>query len=222
MSTPGLRSATPAHNLQTPIKRAQLIPNVNSSVYKPAPPPSPGAQLLKSFLLSSTLSPTETNSSAGATPPGGGGGGGVADAPGAKGPAGGNMPAVFVMTAPEEKARLAAQKAGGAPPPPPPVPAPRPSLAGLVWKGVKWLIGQVTARVPGPPIRANGEPFVKTPPWVKSMRWWFRRERVGRKVNGLLVGREMDCLCSQSELSDLFPLGFLCLRIDFFFFNLVH
>jgi hypothetical protein len=108
------------------------------------------------------------------------------------------MPGVFVMMAPEEKARLAAAaQPGGAPAPAPP-PAPRPSVLALVWKGIAWVVKRVTARVPSP-TRADGEPFVKTPWIIKRAMYWVERDRVERKVRGLLVGKEMDCLCVQSE-----------------------
>jgi len=109
------------------------------------------------------------------------------------------MPGVFVMMAPEEKARLAAAAQPGGAPAPAPSPAPRPSILALVWKGVMWVVKRVTARVPSPPTRADGEPFVKMPWIFKRARYWVERDRVERKVRGLLVGKEMDCLCVQSE-----------------------
>jgi hypothetical protein len=154
---------------------------------------------LKSLLSSSTISPA-TASSDGASPPG------VANGAGpdvSKSPAKGNMPGVFVMMAPEEKARLAATGqaqpgAGGVPAALPP----RPSVLGLLWRGIAWVVKQITARVPSAPTRGDGEPFVKMPWFLSRARFWIDREHTGRKVRGLLVGQGMGRLCVQSECSD--------------------
>lgn len=175
----------------TPRKQATLVPNLNSSVYKPAPPPSPGAMFIRSLLSSSTISPPPSASSAGSPPA-------AVDTPASNGRTplkSGAMPSVFVVRAPEEQNKVDGAPAPAPAPPAAPGGAPT-SLLGLIWQGVVWVIRQITARVPSP-TGQNGQPFIVTPWFVKRTRDWLDKERVELQVKGILMGKDMDGLCIQ-------------------------
>ncbi|KAG8828241.1 hypothetical protein FRC19_008357 [Serendipita sp. 401] len=183
--------------------RKSNVVNLGSSVYKPLPPPSPGTLLIRSILSASTSSPV-SNSSGGSpstTPttngasPGGVSVGGSTDGPKSLSKSG-VMPSVFVTLPPAE---LIVQPAAAAPP------APAGSggtisVMGMIWNGLSFVIGQLTARMPTSEKSvgsAGGEPFFVLPGFVKSAIKRHEKERVELMMDGVLRNRAMDRLCIQ-------------------------
>ncbi|KAG8803420.1 hypothetical protein FRC17_006178 [Serendipita sp. 399] len=217
-SPPGLGSLSMSlHSSTMPATpRKSNVVHLGSSVYKPLPPPSPGTLLIRSILSASTNSPVTTSSGSGsplttngASPGSGGGSAGGGGVDGSKSPLkSSTMPSVFVTLPPAElKAQPAAAVA-----PAPAASAGNASVITMIWNGLSFVIGQLTARIPtsiksgaGEGAAAGGEvakrpqdePFLVLPGILKEARGVYEKERVELMMDGILRNRAMDRLCVQ-------------------------
>lgn len=181
---PAAAPPTPARSLApvTP-RKSSVIPNLNSSVYKPLPPPSPGSLFVKS-LLSSTSSPSTTQGEGSAAPDGTAGSGSPSSSLRASA-----MPSIFVT-----KVAVEPSPAVDAAPVPPPA-QPTPGIIQMVKKGIGFVFGQLTAHVPA--VKTGDEPFFILPAFLQEWRKQVEKERIQFTVEEVLKRQSLDRYCVQ-------------------------